>query len=995
MKNDHRPLCGHPAPSSSDRVQPGRGQPCPPVPGVRPARSRLAWFLGWNTAAALGLGLLLAGCRTQPAAPKPAPAQPPETPARVQRIQNGVQLNAGGLNVRAQFYADNTVRVVKWLTGGPPARASLVVIQTNLPALEIPVEETAETLTLKSSVLKVEISKADGAIRYGAVDGRTRLQEKGRASIVPLVIPHETNAFSVRQEFTLSPDEGLYGLGQHQSGYMNYRGRTVKLVQANTEAVTPFLISTAGYGILWDNYSKTLFADEPAAMSLASEVGDGIDYYYIQGKSMDAVIAGYRALTGPAPMYGKWAYGYWQSKEHYKTRDELVGVAREYRKRGIPIDNLIQDWNYWDGNRNWSSMVFDETRYPNPKAMVDELHDLNFHLMISIWPGLGPDSEIFKEMDRNGFLYNQFGWAGFKYYDAFNPRANDLYWRHLKSGLYSKGIDAWWIDSTEPDVVNALTKESTDYWMKTIGTNYLGSWARYLNPYSLVMTEALYRHLREENDQKRVYILTRSTFAGQQRAAATTWSGDIGANWDVYRKQISAGLNHCLAGIPYWTFDIGAFVLGSYGGVFSNGGKDPAYQELYTRMFQFGAFCPIFRAHGSETPREIWEFGEFSDGLVKFDQLRYRLLPYLYSLAWQVTHDGYTIMRGLPMDFAGDPHTYAIDDQFLFGPALMVCPVTQPMLHRPPEDSVLVGPENFRTKDGKPGLTARYYSDTEFKTLVREQVETNINLFWYTGWPDFITSPQFSVRWEGKLLPKKTGLYRFHMKSFGPKRILLDGKELPCNYWSVEFYTVAAELEADSEYDLVFETSNAVAGAFRAQLYWKTPEIHAREQNFTPPPATRPVYLPAGSAWTDFWTGKSMPGGQTWVADAPIDKLPLLVRAGSILPLGPAVQYSTEKPADPLEVRIYPGADGVFTLYEDENDGYRYEQGIFATITFHWEDAARRLTIDDRKGSFPGMLKERQFHVVLVGVDHGTGVAATGNPDQIVAYRGEGQVVQF
>ncbi len=282
-----------------------------------------------------------------------------------------------------------------------------------------------------------------------------------------------------------------------------------------------------------------------------------------------------------------------------------------------------------------------------------------------------------------------------------------------------------------------------------------------------------------------------------------------------------------MAGIPYWTFDIGAFVIGSYEGVFSNGGKDPAYQEFYTRMFQFGTFCPIFRAHGSETPREIWEFGEFSDVLVKFDNLRYRLLPYIYSLAWRVTNDGYTIMRGLPMDFARDKKTYSIDDQFMFGPAIMVCPVTEYMLHRPPEDSILITPEHFKTKDGKPGLIARYYNDAEFKTLCHEQVEPNINLFWYTGWPDYITDPTFSVRWEGKLIPTQTGQHRFHMKSFGPKRVFLDGKELPCNYWSVEFYTVPVELKAGKEYDFAFETSNSAQAL-------SGPSSSGRLRKFTP-----------------------------------------------------------------------------------------------------------------------------------------------------------------
>jgi alpha-D-xyloside xylohydrolase len=531
--------------------------------------------------------------------------------------------------------------------------------------------------------------------------------------------------------------------------------------------------------------------------------------------------------------------------------------------------------------------------------------------------------------------------------------------------------------------------------MKRIGTNHLGSWARYLNPFSLAMTDALYKNLRKESDQHRVYILTRSTFAGQQRAAATTWSGDIGANWDIYKKQISAGVNHSMAGIPYWTFDIGAFNISSYEGVFSNGGKDPAYQELYARMFQLGAFSPIFRSHGSETPREIWEFGDFSDVLVKFDNLRYRLMPYIYSLAWRVTDDGYTIMRGLPMDFTSDKKTYGIDDQFMFGPAIMVCPVTEYMLHRPPEDSVLITPEHFRTKDGRPGLAAKYYKDDEFKTLCHEQVEPNVNLFWYTGWPQYITSPKFSMRWEGKLIPTETGTYRFHFKSFGPKRVFLDGKELTNNCVSTEAYTVPTELQAGKEYAFACETANSTLGAFRAQLFWKTPEIFAREKIVESREKTRPVYLPAGTQWIDFWTGQTVSGGQTIVADAPIDKIPLLIKAGSIIPMGPFVQYATEKPADPIELRIYPGADGSFTLYEDENDNYNYEKGVHATIAFHWDDANRRLTVDDRKGSFPGMLKERSFNIVIVGTNHGTGVETTGNPDKVILYHGERQTVQL
>jgi len=944
---------------------------------------------------ALCLNLALVSCQTKPAVAKAAPVNH-LLPVRclMQRIPNGVQMESATMNVRVQFYSGDIIRVLKWRPDGTPAKASLVVIQTNLPALNIHFDELSGTVILNSGKMAVKLD-SNGSIQYLNSDGQVVLREAGPASITRVKIAHETNAFSVQQNFILTPEEGIYGLGQHQSGYMNYRGRTVKLVQANTQAVTPFLVSTLGYGLLWDNYSKTIFTDGPANLSVWSEVADNIDYYFIGGKDMDEAIAGYRDLTGPAPMYGKWAYGYWQSKEHYATREELLGIAQQYRQRQIPIDGLVQDWNYWGGNTNWSGMFFDPATYPNPKEMIDILHRENFHLMISIWAGLGAATPIYRDMEQHGYLYPPVGWAGFRFFDAYNPAANDLYWQYVSRGLFSQGIDGWWMDSTEPDIVNAITKESEEYEMKRVGTNHLGSFARYLNTFPLLDTESVYRHQRQETDQKRVYILTRSTFAGQQRAAATTWSGDIGANWDVYKRQITAGLNHSMAGIPYWTFDIGAFNIGSYEGVFPNGGKDPAYQELYTRMFQFGAFCPIFRSHGSETPREIWEFGEFTNVLVKFDNLRYRLMPYIYSLAWQVTDRGDSIMRGLPMDFAADPKTYGIDDQFLFGPAIMVCPVTEYMLHRPPENTIPIAPEFFRTRDGQPGLNVKYYSDDQFTTLCHEQVETNVNLYWYTGWPDFITGTKFSMHWEGKLVPTQTGIYRFHFKTFGPKRVFLDGKLLTNNYSATEAMTVPVELEAGREYDFACETANSALGAFKAQLFWKTPELYAREKIVEPRPTTRPVYLPAGTPWVDFWTGQALPGGQAINADAPVDKIPLLIRAGSILPLGPFLQYAAEKPADPIELRIYPGADGSFTLYEDENDNYNYEKGVHATIAFHWDDAKRQLTIDDRRGSFPGMLKERTFNVVIVGKDHGAGVEIADKPDRIILYQGNRQVIQF
>jgi alpha-D-xyloside xylohydrolase len=598
-------------------------------------------------------------------------------------------------------------------------------------------------------------------------------------------------------------------------------------------------------------------------------------------------------------------------------------------------------------------------------------------------------------MQKRGFLYRPVGWAGFKYYDAFNPAANKLYWKYLKRGLYSKGLDGWWIDSTEPDVVNAMTKESSEYELKKMGSNFLGSWARYLNPFSLVMTNDIYKNWRAETSDRRAYILTRSTFAGQQRNAATTWSGDIGASWDVYRRQISAGINHSMSGIPYWTFDIGAFVLGAYEGVFMSGGKDPAYQELYARMFQFGAFSPIFRSHGSETPREIWEMGEFTEPMLKIDKLRYRLMPYTYSMAWMVTNQDYTIMRGLPMDFSSDENTYSIGDQFMFGPSVMVCPVTEYMYHHPPEPSELVGSGFFRTNDGKPGLLAKYYRDAGREHVSREQTDPNVDIVWYTGRPDYATDSTYAIRWEGKLIPKESGKHQFHLLCYDPKRVILNGDTLRMVYTSVEQYTEPVNLEAGRAYDFVVETENRSTGAARMRLFWKTPEIFAREQLTVEKEKSRDVYLPAHHTWFDFWTGGASEGGKTIKADAPIDRLPLFVKAGSILPMGPFLQYSTEKPADPIELRIYPGADGSFTLYEDENDNYDYERGVFATIEFRWDDARRQLTIGDRSGEFPGMLQKRTINVVVVRENHGVGLEISGRVNKVVRYRGKGIVVKL
>jgi alpha-D-xyloside xylohydrolase len=391
-------------------------------------------------------------------------------------------------------------------------------------------------------------------------------------------------------------------------------------------------------------------------------------------------------------------------------------------------------------------------------------------------------------------------------------------------------------------------------------------------------------------------------------------------------------------------------------------------------MFQFGAFSPIFRSHGSETPREIWEMGEFVEPIIKIDNLRYRLMPYIYSLAWKVTDDDYTIMRGLPMDFSADEKTFSIDDQFMFGPSIMVCPVTEYMYHHPPERSELVSPEFFKTDNGKPGLLAKYYKDNKRTYLSKEQIDPNIDIFWYTGRPDYATDSMYAITWKGKLIPKETGKHQFHLVSYDPKRIILNGDTLKIVYTSVEQYMEPVILEAGKEYNFVLETENNSTGAAKMRLFWKTPTIFAREQTSVKKEKVREVYLPKNNLWYDFWTGESFKGGQTIKTDAPIEKIPLFIKAGSIIPMGPFIEYTTQKPADPIELRIYPGADGSFTLYEDENDNYNYEKGIYATIDFKWDNSKKTLTISDGKGEFPGMLQERTFNIVIVGENNGTGI---------------------
>ncbi len=786
-----------------------------------------------------------------------------------EKIASGVIFRGKNENLKIKFFTPKIVRVTHAPTTEWSKRGSLIISKIK-EQVEISIRETSESIEIESDSLLILIEKKSGTCHFKEKDKRTILAEKSSKCKMDTVA-NET-CYNILQSFILNSDEALYGLGQHQDGIMNWRGKEVTLVQTNVHAVSPFVISTRNYGILWDNYSKTIFKDDSTGASFWSEVADQVDYYFIAGKNMDDVIAGYRDLTGQAPMFGKWAFGYWQSKERYKYDKEILGVAKEYRDRKIPIDNIVQDWRYWalfdsvdveksrqSAKDSWSSMQFHPSTYSDPAGTIKEIHEkYNMHYMISIWPIVGKETEIFAELNQKGHLLPPETWTTGFLYDAYSQEARDIYWKYIRKGLMKQGVDALWMDATEPEMNDQHTYEVSEKWIKKFGKTQIGTMSRYLNPYSLVTTKGVYENWRRDIPEKRVFILTRSGFAGQQRYAAVTWSGDINATWDIYRRQISAGLNFSMAGMPYWTMDIGAFFMNGHDRGYGEGNykssKEPAYRELYVRWFQFGAFCPIFRSHGTHSPREAWQFGEPGsityESLLKFDNLRYRLLPYIYSTAWRVTNQGYTMMRGLAMDFGNDPNVLQISNQYLFGPAMMVTPVTE---------------EQYFPASG---LTTR-------------------------------------------------------------------------------------EVKG-------FET-----------------------------------YLPAGSEWYDFWTGEKLAGGEKTWRPTPLDIMPIYVKAGSIIPMGPFKQYSTEIPEDPIELRIYPGSDASFVLYEDENDNYNYEKGTFVTIAFSWNDQEKILTIGKREGKFPGMLTNRKFDVVIVGNEHGTGEKVTKKPDREIIYSGQELKIEF
>ncbi len=781
-----------------------------------------------------------------------------------EKTNAGVKTTIHKTDVEIQFYTASTVRIIKSPEGSVFDKKSLSVIKvperTNLD-----IKQQDAVVVLQSENLTVKLNLHSGRLSFTNKTGSVLLNEKENSTSFKPFNDAGSNTYNIEQGYVLDKDEAIYGLGQQQQGRMVQRNLRLNMVQNNTSDYVPFFQSVKGYGVFWDNYSPTQFVDTTVGTSFRSDVGDCIDYYFMNGGNADGVIAKMRELTGQVPMFPLWTYGYFQCKERYKSQDETVEVVKKYRELGVPLDGIIQDWQYWGNNYLWNAMEFLNVDFPNPQKFVDDVHKLNARLTISIWNSFGPHTKQYRELDSIGALMNFSTWpqsgsekwpprkdypSGVRVYDPYNPVARDIYWRYLKY-LHSLKIDGWWLDSSEPD---HLDFKPADLDNKT----YLGSFRKVRNAFPLMTVGGVYDHQRAVDSSKRIFIITRSAFAGQQRYGANTWSGDVNSSWKALRNQISAGLNFSLTGIPYWNSDIGGFFLWD----FKRKLEDPEYRELYVRWLEFGAFCPLMRSHGADAPREIYQFGKKGDkaynAIEKYINLRYRFLPYIYSTSWDVTANQSSMMRALVMDFPKDKNALDINDQFMFGRSLLVSPVTSPMYV-------------------KPGINGR----------------------------DTIQVEDFST---------------------------LKSKE---------------------------------------------------------------TYLPAGTDWYDFWTGEKLVGGNKVNRETPLDIIPLYIKAGSIIPFGPSVQYAEEKKWDNLEIRVYPGADGKFVFYEDENDNYNYEKGVYSTITFNWDDKKRSLTIDDRNGSFPGMLESRTFKIVMVSNNKAAGENPVAAPNKVISYTGKKIVAKF
>ena len=881
--------------------------------------------------------------------------------------------------VRLQVVTDAIVRVSACPGNNMPKDSSLIIVPSAQERVYFKVAETDSNVTLTTAALEVVVNLKNRNITFADTSGNVYTQAMGNRTDFKAITIEGKKGYEMRQMFD-SPasalEEGFYGLGQHQSDELNYRGRNEGLYQYNTKVSVPFILSNRGYGILWDNNSLSRYGDQrdyaqlyenftlkdaqgnvgglsaiyvgadgvvveqvedsicyediksikklptiernganvtykgsitpkesgeynfylyyagyitlkingeevvperwrtawnpnaykfpmemregvelpieitwkpdggesyiglralsPVApedqdrIAFFSEMGQIMDYYFIAGANMDQVVSGYRTLTGKAPIMPKWAMGFWQSRERYKTSDEMLGALAEFRERQIPIDNIVLDWNHWYENA-WGSHDFDLDRFPDPKGMVDSIHALNGRMMVSIWPKFYETTEHFKEFDQQGWMYRRAvedsikDWVGPGYvgsfYDAYSADARKLFWQQIYEHYYPLNIDAWWMDASEPNVRDCTDME---YRKALCGPTALGPSTEYFNAYALMNAEAIYDGQRSVDPDKRVFLLTRSGFSGLQRYSTATWSGDIATRWEDMKAQITCGQNFSVSGIPWWSMDVGGFCVEKryeaaqhlYDATKQENADMKEWRELNTRWYQFGAFTPLFRVHGQYPYREPFNLAPEGHpaykSMVEYIKLRYKLMPYVYSMAGMTHFDDYTIMRPMVMDFPTDVAVLDLKDQYMFGPAFMVCPV-----------------------------------------------------------------------------------YEYGARS-------------------------------------------------------------------------REVYFPEGG-WYDFYNNHYIAGGETQMAEAPYEKMPLYVRAGSIIPMGAEIEYVDQVPTTELTLYVYDGANGAFALYEDEGVNYNYEKGNYQKVDISYDNASKRLNIGERQGGhYNGEVSDRVFDIVFI-----------------------------
>ena len=781
-----------------------------------------------------------------------------------------LELTAADMNINVTFYSPEIIRVTKTPLGSNfPKKKSEVVTMSPQSSLSVAESSTASAFRLKSSSLSVTINRHTGLISFATANGKPLLKEKA-TTFAPRATGSDKGRYTVSMSYQLDKDEAIYGLGTVQDGKLNRRGLSKRVEQSNIEDFQNVIQSVKGWGIYWDNYSCSHFDDNAQGMTFKAEVGDCADYYFMFGKNADGVNACMRQLTGNVPMFPLWTYGFWQCRERYKSSKELLEVVDNYRRLQVPLDGIIQDWQYWGNNYLWNAMDFLSEQFTDGKQMIDRVHEQNAHIMISIWASFGPQTQQFAKLAEKDLLLPIETWpqsglshiwpprmeypSGVKVYDAYSPVARQIYWDHLKR-LFDYGIDAWWMDSTDPDFFNP---RESDFEYKTSA----GSWRSVRNLFPLATVKGIYANQRKESADKRVFIMTRSAFAGQQHYGSGLWSGDVASTWDMLRKQVPAGLNYTMTGCPNFNTDIGGFFCGSYNTDGTGSApRNPQYQELYVRWMQYGLFCPVFRSHGADAPREIYQFGKkgepIYDAIESTIRLRYRLLPYIYSTAWQVTSANESYLRALTYDFASDKNTWNLGSEFMFGRSILATPILDPQY-------------------------------TEEKIFKEDAM---------SGWD----------KKDAKIEKLKEGKTDF-----------------------------------------------------------------SKEKTTT-------KYLPKGANWYEFYTEKLYKGGRNVTFTTTIDRTAMFVKAGTILPLAPVMQYAQQSQWDNLDIIVYPGSNALFTLYEDEGDNYNYERGVYSTITMKWNDSQRTFTVEARQGQFPGMLQNRKFNIRIAGTEAVKTVDYNGN----------------